>query len=42
MFASMFPHKLHTIENGGYCIRAASGNIPTNQVVGNVELEIEG
>jgi predicted aspartyl protease len=42
MFASEFPHKLHTIESGGYCIRAASGNIPTNQVVGDVELVIEG
>jgi hypothetical protein len=42
MFASKFQHKLHTIQSGGYCIRAASGNIPTNQVVGDVELEIEG
>jgi hypothetical protein len=42
MFASKFSHKLHTVESGGYYIRAASGNIPTNQVVGDVELEIEG
>jgi hypothetical protein len=42
MFASKFPHKLHTVESGGCCIIAASGNIPTNQVVSNVELEIEG
>jgi predicted aspartyl protease len=42
MFASKFLHKLHTVESGGYCIRAASGNIPTNQVVTDVELEIEG
>jgi predicted aspartyl protease len=42
MFASKFQHKLHTAESGGYCIRATSGNIPTNQVVGDVELEIEG
>jgi hypothetical protein len=42
MFASKFPHKLHTVEGEGYCIRAASGNIPTNQVVRDVEFEIEG
>jgi hypothetical protein len=42
MFASKFPHKLHTVESGGYCIRVASGNIPTNQVIGDVELVIEG
>jgi hypothetical protein len=42
MFASKFPHKLHTVESGSYCIRAASGNIPANQVVGDVELVIEG
>jgi hypothetical protein len=42
MFASKFAHKLHTVEDGGYCIRAASGNIPTNQVVKDVEFEIEG
>jgi hypothetical protein len=42
LFASMFPHKLHTVESGGYCIRAASGNIPTNQVVSDVELKIKG
>jgi hypothetical protein len=42
MFASKFAHKLHTIEDEGYCIRAASGNIPTNQVVSDVEFEIEG
>jgi hypothetical protein len=37
-----FAPKLHTIEGGGYCISAASGNIFTNKVVGNLELEIEG
>jgi hypothetical protein len=42
MFTSKFQHKLYTVESGGYCIRAVSGNIPTNQVVGAVELEIEG
>jgi hypothetical protein len=42
MFASKFARKLHTIEDGGYCIRAVSGNIPTNQVVSDVEFEIEG
>jgi hypothetical protein len=42
MFASKFAHKLHTVEDGGYCIRAASGNIPTNQVVSDVEFEMEG
>jgi hypothetical protein len=42
MFASKFPHKLHTVESGGYCIRGTSGNIPTNQVVSDVEFEIEG
>jgi predicted aspartyl protease len=42
MFASKFPHKLHTVKSGGYCIRAASGSIPTNQVVSDVEVEIEG
>jgi predicted aspartyl protease len=42
MFALKFPHKLHTVESGGYCIRAVSGNIPTNQVVSEVEFEIEG
>jgi hypothetical protein len=42
LFASKFPHKSHTVESGGYCIRAASGNIPTNQVVSDVEFEIEG
>jgi hypothetical protein len=42
MFASKFAHKLHTVKDEGYCIRAASGNIPTNQVVKDVEFEIEG
>jgi hypothetical protein len=42
MFASKFAPKLHTVEDGGYCIRAASGNISTNQVVKDVEFEIEG
>jgi predicted aspartyl protease len=41
-FASKFAHKLHTIEGGGYCISAASGNISTNQVVRDLEFEIEG
>jgi hypothetical protein len=35
MFASKFQHKLHTVESGGYCIKAASCDIPTNQVVGD-------
>jgi hypothetical protein len=42
MLASKFAHKLHTVEDGGFYIRAASGNIPTNQVVSDVEFEIEG
>jgi predicted aspartyl protease len=42
MFASKFAHKLHTVEDGGYCIRAASGNISTSQVVKDIEFEIEG
>jgi hypothetical protein len=42
MFASKFAHKLHTIDGEGYCIRATSGNIFTNQVVGDLEFEIEG
>jgi hypothetical protein len=42
MFASKFAPKLYTVEDGGYCIRAAHGNIPTNQVVSDVEFEIEG
>jgi hypothetical protein len=42
MFSLKFVHKLHTIEDGGYCIRATSGNISTNQVVSEVEFEIEG
>jgi hypothetical protein len=42
MFASKFSHKLHTVESGGYCIRAVSGTISTNQVVSDVELKIEG
>jgi hypothetical protein len=42
MFASKFACKLHTVDGGGYCIRATSGNIPTNQVVSDVEFEIEG
>jgi hypothetical protein len=41
-FASKFLLKLHAVESGGYFFRAASGNIPMNQVVGDVELEIEG
>jgi hypothetical protein len=42
MFALKFAHKLHNVEDGGYCIRAASGNICTNQVVRDLEFEIEG
>jgi hypothetical protein len=42
MFALKFAHKLHIVEDGGYCIRAASGNISTNQVVRDLEFEIEG
>jgi hypothetical protein len=42
MFASKFAPKLHTIEGWGYCIRAASGNISSNQVVRDLEFEIEG
>jgi hypothetical protein len=42
LFASKFSHKLHIVESGGYCIRAASGNIPTNKVVSDVEFEIDG
>jgi hypothetical protein len=42
MFALKFAHKWHTVEDGGYCIRAASGNISTNQVVRDLEFEIEG
>jgi hypothetical protein len=33
MFASKFARKLHTVEGGGYYIRAASGNISTSKVV---------
>jgi hypothetical protein len=42
IFASKFAHKLHTIDGEGYCIRATSGNIFTNQVVGDLGFEIEG
>jgi hypothetical protein len=42
MFASKFACKLNTVEGGGYCIRAASGNVFTNQVVRDLEFEIEG
>jgi hypothetical protein len=42
MFASKFAHKLHAVEGRDYCIRAASGNISTNQVVRDIEFEIEG
>ena len=41
-FASKFMQKTYTIEGEGYCIRAASGNVPTKLVVGGVQLEIEG
>jgi hypothetical protein len=42
MFASKFAHKLHTVDGEVYFIRAASGNISTNQVVRDLEFEIEG
>ena len=35
-FASKFTQKTYTVEGEGYCIRAASGIIPTNLVVGDV------
>ena len=41
-FASKFMQKTYTIEGEGYCIRAASGTIPTKLVVGDMQLEIEG
>ena len=41
-FASKFNQKTYTIEGDGYCIRAASGTIPTKLIVGDVQLEIEG
>ena len=41
-FASKFMLKTYTIEGEGYCIRAASGIIPTKLVVGDVQFEIEG
>ena len=41
-FASKFKQKTYTIEGEGYCIRAASGNIPTKVVVRGVQLEVEG
>ena len=34
--------KTYTVEGEGYCIRAASGIIPTKLVVGDVQFEIEG
>ena len=42
-FASKFMQKTYTVEGEGegYCIRAASGTIPTKLVVGNMQLEIE-
>jgi len=39
-FASKFMQKTYTVE--GYCIRAASGTIPTKLIVKDVQLEIEG
>ena len=42
VFASKFMHKAYTVEGEGYCIRAASGIIPTKLVVGDVQFEIEG
>ena len=41
-FASKFMQKTYTVEGEGYCIRAASGIIPTKLVVGDVQLEIDG
>ena len=41
-FASKFMQKTYTIEGEGYCIRAASGIIPTKLVVGDVQIVIEG
>ena len=41
-FASKFMQKTYTIEGEDYCIRAASGTIPTKLVVGDMQLEIEG
>ena len=32
-FASKFKQKTYTVEDGGYCVRAASDNIPTKLVV---------
>ena len=37
-FASKFMQKTYTVEGEGYCIRAASGTIPTKLVVGDVQL----
>ena len=34
--------KTYIVEGEGYCIRAASGIIPTKLVVGGVQLKIEG
>ena len=41
-FASKFMQKTYTVEGEGYCIRAASGIIPTKLVVVDVQFEIEG
>ena len=41
-FASKFMQKTYTVEGQGYCIRAASGTIPTKLVVGDIQFEIEG
>ena len=41
-FASKFKQKTYTVEGEGYCIRAASGTIPTKLVVRGVQLEVEG
>ena len=41
-FASKFMQKTYTVEGECYCIRAASGTIPTKLVVGDVQLKIEG
>ena len=41
-FASKFMQKTYTVEGEGYCIRAASGIIPTKLVVGDVQFVIEG
>ena len=41
-FAFKFMQKTYTVEGEGYCIRAASGTIPTKLVIGDIQFEIEG